>query len=150
MRNLVMICLAMIPATILLGSAESENEPGKGQMDVIARAVTSLSQVSIPEIRSRFNKDENTGYYLRDISFLGRYPTKVGVRLLFRTTFIRSSPYRADAITPPRGHTFVIAFDDQFTVLGYQRTEADSTVTVTEGTVRSDEALLFNFNTTKQ
>jgi hypothetical protein len=149
MRFIVALCLVVISLTNVSASAESENEPAKDQMDVIARATAALSSSRVAELTSRFNHPENTGYYLRDISFIGRYPTRVGSRLLFRTTFIRSSPYQPDAGAPLRGHSFLVVLDDKFTVLGYQGIEIDSTITFSAGKVRSEEALLFDFNSTK-
>ncbi len=149
MRFIVALCLTVISLADVSASAESENEPAKDQMDVIARAVASLSSSRVAELTSRYNPEEDTGYYLRDISFIGRYPTRVGPRLLFRTTFIRSSPYRPDASTPPRGHSFLVALDDKFVVLGYQGIEVKSTITFSDGKVRSEEALLFDFNETR-
>lgn len=146
MRFFAAVCMAVISLTKVSASAESENEPSKDQMDVIARALAALSASRVAELTSRFNQEESTGYYLRDISFIGRYLTHVGPRLLFRTTFIRSSPYRPDMITPPRGHSFLVALDDNFAVLGYRGIEIDSTITFSDGKVRSDEALLFDFN----
>jgi hypothetical protein len=149
MRLFLALILAVSPLANVSASAESENEPAKDQMDVVSRAIVGLSASKVAELTSRFNKEENTGYYLRDLSFIGRYSTRVGPRLLFRTTFIRSSPYRPDAVTPPRGHSFLVALDDKFTVLGYQRIEVDSTITFSDGKVRSEEAMLFDFNATK-
>jgi hypothetical protein len=149
MRLFVALCLAVIPLADVSASAESENEPAKNQMDVVAQAIAALSSSKIAELTSRFNQKENTGYYLRDISFVGRYSTRVGPRLLFRTTFIRSSPYRPDAVTPPRGHSYLVALDDKFSVLGYRGIEVDSTITFSDGKARSEEALLFDFNAAK-
>ncbi len=149
MRFTILLCLFGLSSRQVQASAVSENEPAKDQMNVVAKAIKAMAQSGIPQITSRFHTAEETGYYLRDISFLGRFPTPQGPRLVCKATFVRSSPYRKDAITPPRGHTFAVAFSDDFQVLEIANIDRDDTVTFQDGVVSSHGIRIFDFRSAK-
>jgi hypothetical protein len=117
MRFCLTIFLGLAFVQGIRASAESENEPSAGQYDILSKAI------SASPIKSHYSDKEKIAYYLRDASFIARVKTIKGYLLVFRFTFIRSSPYREGAITPPRGHTFAIVFDDNFDSAWYR--EAD-------------------------
>jgi hypothetical protein len=110
--RLFIAILVFCPWAFLKANSESESEPSRDQAQVLVKAISALQESKIGELRSVYSEKEKTSYYLRDASFIARIQTPSGYRLVFRFTFVRSSPYRKDAITPPRGHTFAVVFDD--------------------------------------
>lgn len=149
MRFAILLCLFGQSAGQVRASAVSENEPAKDQMNVVAKAIEAMAHSGIPQITSRFNAAEETGYYLRAVSFLGRFSTPQGPRFVCKATFVRSSPYREGAITPSRGHTFAIAFSDDFQVLQIANIGRNDTVTFQDGVVSSHGIRIFDFRSAR-
>jgi hypothetical protein len=126
----------------VFASAESEHEPSPEQTSIIFSASESFQKTGVSDITNRFDPKEKTSYYLSDISFLGRYLTESGYKLAFRCRFVRSSPYKKDSITPPRGHSFFVALADDFGYLRHFSIEEDTKITINEGLVYADDVLL--------
>ncbi|GAA5496353.1 hypothetical protein Rhal01_02536 [Rubritalea halochordaticola] len=91
--------------------AETYHEPHRNHPDILLKAMQALQASDSPFFQSKFHAPD-TAYYLRDISFMGRYETKHGYKNLIRCTYIRSSPYIAErsSTSPPRGHSYLVAF----------------------------------------
>lgn len=108
----IIFCLLM-PLQYLAADALTFKEPRNDQSNVLLVALTKLQEHKLPGLHSHLS-DPETAYYLRDASFLGRTDTVRGLKNLIRVTFIRSSPYSEERghTPPPRGHSFVVIFDD--------------------------------------
>ena len=123
--------LTLLLPILAFGSAESENEPARNQMDILVKAISNLPNTGVHELTPKYNKKENTGYYIREAKFIGRVATPKGHRIVMRFMFIRSSTYGdIDNSTPPRGHTFIVVFDDSLQYITHKRIEFTSKLSI--------------------
>lgn len=115
-RTLIAFCIVALCQN-LKADAVTYNEPRKDQSNILIAALTKLQAIERVGLSSNHDDTDSSSYYLRDASFLGRTKTARGFKNLIRVTFIRSSLYSQErALTPPpRGHSFVVIFDDDLT-----------------------------------
>jgi len=151
MKHYLIILYTFIVPNLAIASPESENEPASGQMDILASALSAIQKSGVKELTSQYNKIEKTGYYARESSFLGRFSSLGGYRNIIKFQFVRSSRYDSENnSTPPRGHSFVVIFDDSINYLSHRRIEYDSTLKVKDGVLIIDHSTNINLESPKK
>ena len=140
MRSAIALFLIFAVVANIRASAESENEPSAAQFDVLSKAI------SASPIKSYYSDKEKTSYYLRNANFVARIKTSKAYFLVFRFTFIRSSPYRKDAVTPPRGHTFILVFNDSVEPLWHREIDMPDDFRIDEAVLKADGQWSFNLH----
>jgi len=142
MKHYLVILSGLVIPSLVIASPESENEPARTQMDILVSALSTIQKSGVEQLTTKYNKIEKTGYYVRNSSFIGRFHTPSGFRNIIKFKFIRSSKYDSeDNSMPPRGHSFVVIFDDSIDYLSHRRIEHDSMLQVEGATLIIDQSI---------
>jgi len=112
--------------------------------DILMRLIEGAEKGNNP-LSSYSSKDNSYAYYLRNAEYIGYCKAPFGGVHIARPFFIRSG-VRGQKTPPPRGHTFIVFYDDNFTSRARWEVDHDLKVLSTsQSAVLYEGRLLFDF-----
>ena len=99
-------------------------------LDILSRLISAAERSEVPHIDP--NDGHPTACYVRRASYIGECKSSFGTIHLLAINYTRSAP--RGSRRPPRGHSFVMFFDDSLKLRATWRVDFDSTkLTLGEG-----------------